>query len=426
MADFIIHHIQTIYTSNQKPPVRGKNMNEVLEISDAFVAIQDGFIVDFGNHDYHQHLNEHTALLDASGLIMVPGLIDSHTHLVHGGSREEEFTMKINGVPYLEIYRSGGGILNTVEKTRTASFQELYLQASDSLDEMLRFGVTTVEAKSGYGLNLETEIKQLEVAKKLNQNHWIDVISTYLGAHAFPKEYREHPGDYVQNVIASLRVIKNRDLADFVDVFCEQGVFDIEATRTILEEANRLGFKTRLHADEMASIGATALGIALNSVSVDHLLAISDADILRLANTNTIANLLPSTAFYLDKPLAPARKLIDANGAVAISSDYNPGSSPSENFQFSMQLAGNKMKMTPKEILVAATINPAYILGVSDKKGSIEIGKEADLVLMKAKNLDYLIYHFGINHALHVIKKGIPVVKNRQIMNRRLQENGID
>jgi len=415
-ADLIVTNIKTLYTCNLIPPVRGKQMNEVTVIDNPFIAIKDGNFLDFGNHDYHQLINEKTKLIDAEGMIAIPGLIDSHTHLVFGGSREDEFAKKIKGVPYLEILASGGGILNTVKKTRTASFDELMKQAHDSLDEMLLFGVTTIEAKSGYGLDLETEIKQLEVARQLNKNHPIELFSTYLGAHALPKEYENKKAEYIDKVIRDLEVIKANNLAIFVDVFCEKGIFEIKDTKKILEAAKNLGFIPRIHADEIASLGGTRLGIEMKAASVDHLMAISQEDIKKLGHSNTIANLLPATSFYLNKAYAPARDLIDNLAAVSIASDYNPGSSPSENFQLTMQLAGNKMQMTPFEILTS-TINPAFSLGIASRLGGIEIGKQADFVLMKAKNLDYLIYHYGVNHARHVFKKGVQVVKNRQIIN---------
>ena len=369
-----------------------------------------------GSGDYREHLGDATVMIDATGLIMLPGLIDSHTHLVHGGSREDEFSLKLQGVPYLEILRQGGGILNTVAKTKAASFADLYAQARDSLDEMLLYGVTTIEAKSGYGLNLATEIKQLEVAKKLDQDHPIDIISTYLGAHALPNEYHNDKPGFIAKVIKDLGEIKRLGLADYVDVFCEKGIFELDDTRVIIEKARELGLKPRLHADEMHTLGGAGLGIAYQAASVDHLIAISDTDIDKLGSSNTIANLLPATSFFLNKDYAPARKLIDHDAAVAIASDYNPGSTPSENFQLTMQLAGNKLGMYPAEILTASTINPAFNLALAADRGSIQTGKRADLVLMKAKNLDYLIYHYGINHTVHVFKNGKQVVKDRHLI----------
>jgi imidazolonepropionase len=421
-ADVIIRGISTLYTSVKTPPVRGADMALINEIDHAFIAIQDGKILDLGNHDNQKYQGPNTRIFSAEGLIALPGLVDGHTHLVFGGSREAEFTLKLKGVPYLDILKAGGGILSTVEATRKASFQELYDQAKASLDEMLLFGVTTIEAKSGYGLDLETEIKQLEVIRKLGENHPIQIIPTYMGAHAVPIEYQDDKAGYVAKVIADLRVIRAKNLATFVDVFCEEGAFSLDDTRMIIDQAKAMGFIPRLHADEIVPLGGAGLGIQMEVASVDHLVAINDGDIRRLASSNTIANVLPSTSFFLNHDYAPARRLIDGKAAVAIASDYNPGSTPSENFQLTMQLAGNKLKMTPAEILTASTINPAYHLGVHRSIGSLEKGKRANIVLMKAKNLDYMIYHYGINHARHVFCQGIPVVIDRQIC-RKGSEN---
>jgi len=415
-ADLVIYNIGTLLTSNQKGPVRGKDMNKISSFTNAYIAIKDGLIIDIGEGEYEQHLNDFTFVHDAQGNLVIPGLIDSHTHLVHFGSRENEFASLRAGVPYLDILKQGGGIHNTVTATRNASKEELFEKAWKSLDEMLIFGVTTIEAKSGYGLNLETELKQLEVAEELNQYHPIDIVSTYLGAHTIPEEYLNNKAGYIDTLVCDMKEIKEKRLATFIDVFCEDSVFDIEDTKYILEQGILSGLIPKIHADEIVSLGGAGLAVELNASSADHLMAISEEDIIKISNSNVIANLLPSTSFYLNKDYAPARKLIDSNSAVAISSDYNPGSSPSENFQFVMQLAANKLKMTSYEILNAATINAAYSLRIADRVGSIEIGKDADIVIMDSKNLDYLMYHYGINHTLDVFKKGEIVVKDKVLV----------
>lgn len=415
-ADLIIYNVGVIYTPYLKPPVRGKEMSKIKEIKNAFVAIKDGIIIDFGNHDYVNYISSKTVIHDARMQILLPGLVDSHTHLVHAGTRENEYAKLRAGVPYLDILKAGGGILGTVEKTRNTSFDDLYRHACGSLSEMMLYGVTSVEAKSGYGLNLETEVKQLEVAKKLKGTHPVRLISTYMGAHAVPKTYIGNNEGYIKEIISDMAYIKKEKLADAVDVFCETGAFSIEETKTILEAAKSLGFSVKLHADEIDSLGGAGLGVDLGATSVDHLMAISDEDIIKLANSHTIANLLPGTSFYLNKGYANARKMIESNVAVSIAGDYNPGSCPTENFQLIMHLASNQLKMSPEEILNAVTINPAYHLGISNITGSIEIGKEADLVLMDAPNLYYLLYHFGVNHAKHVLIHGKFVVLNRQIV----------
>lgn len=416
IADTIIYNIKEIITPHRSLAHRGNEMKQLQTIKDAFIAIRNGKIIDYGRGNHSKYISETTYLHDASNCIVIPGLIDSHTHLVHGGSREHEFRKKIKGVPYLKILEQGGGILSTVEATRESSFEELYRKAKKSLDEMLLLGVTTVEAKSGYGLNYETEVKQLEVAKKLNELHPVDVVSTYLGAHAVPTEFKDNKEAYINSIIEDLHKIHNEDLAESVDVFCEESVYNLEETRKIVEAAKELGFFVRLHADEIHPMGGLGLAVELNASSADHLIAASDEDIKKLSNSKTVANLLPSTSFFLNKDYAPARKMIDEGCIVSISSDYNPGSSPSENLQFSMQLACNKMKLRPYEVLTATTINPAYGLGLKEKIGSIAKGKNADIVIMDAPNIDYCLYHFGVNHTKDVFKNGKLVVKDRQII----------
>ncbi|MBU1144385.1 MAG: imidazolonepropionase [Firmicutes bacterium] len=415
-ADLIIKNIRTLYTPFHHPPIHGMKMNEIQTFNEAFIAIKDGKFIGFGEGPYDKFLSQGTQIYDALHCIVIPGLIDSHTHLVHGGSREAEFSKKIAGVPYIDILLQGGGIFSTVESTRNATFKELYDKAMNSLKEMLLFGVTTIEAKSGYGLNQMTEVLQLEVAKKCDNDQPITIISTYLGAHALPKEFKGAREVYINQVLSDMKTIKDKDLAKFVDVFCEKDVFTLEETSKILNKAISLGFKVRLHSDEMVSIGGTKLALDLKANSIDHLMAITDQDIDLLASSKTIGNLLPSTSFFLNKEYAPARKMIEKGCAVSISSDYNPGSAPSENFQFTMQLAGNKLKMTPSEILTASTINPAYGLGLSDHVGSIQIGKQADFSILKASNLDYVIYHYGVNHTQDVFKNGKLVVRDKTIV----------
>ena len=415
-ADTIIYNIKELVTPHRSLPHRGIEMRQVEVIHDAFIAIRNGKILDYGTGRYSKYLSETTYLHDASNCLVIPGLIDSHTHLVHGGSREHEFRKKIKGVPYLDILQQGGGILSTVEATRNASFDELYLKAKKSLDEMLLLGVTTIEAKSGYGLNYETEVKQLEVAKKLNKVHEVDIVSTYLGAHAVPTEFKDKKEKYISSIIKDLPLIRNNELAESVDVFCEESVYNLEETKEIVMAAKQQGFFIRLHADEIHPMGGLGLAVELGASTADHLIAASDKDIEALSKSKTVANLLPSTSFFLNKDYANARKMIDQDCIVSISSDYNPGSSPSENLQFSMQLACNKLKMRPNEVLNAVTINAAYGLGLKEKIGSIAKGKQADIVIMDAPNLEYIMYHFGINHTKDVFKNGKLVVQDRQII----------
>jgi imidazolonepropionase len=418
IADIVIKNIKTIYTPYLKPPIRGHQLSSIHQINSGYIAIKDQKIIDIGSGEEINSMGPNTFVYDAENQIVIPGLIDSHTHLVHAGSREDEHQKLKKGISYLEILESGGGILGTVEKTRKATRDELYKKAYQSLDEMMLYGVTVVESKSGYGLSLEHEVKQLKVNKKLNKNHPIEVISTYMGAHAIPLEYKNRKDEYIDTILNDLEEIKKLDLALFVDVFCETGVFTLEETKKILLHAKSLGFKIKLHADEINPLGGAGLGVDLQASSVDHLMAISDIDIIKLSKSDVIANLLPGTSFYLNKKFANARKMIDNNVAISISSDYNPGSSPTENFQFIMQLAAKEYNMSSEEILNAVTINAAYHLGISHEKGSLEVGKSADFVILNAPNLDYVFYHHSINHTKDVFINGKPVVVNRQIVSK--------
>ncbi len=409
-AGLVVHHIGELWTTHRRPPVKGSRMNDVTVLRDAFLAVSDGVIVGFGSGTGEDFVGPATIVRDARGMVMTPGLVDGHTHLVHAGSREHEFSLKLQGVPYLDILKRGGGILSTVANTRAASFDDLYDQARKSLGRMLSFGVTTVEAKSGYGLDQKNERKILEVVRALDGSQPVSLIPTYMGAHAVPSEYAFDRDGYVASVLADLETIRRDGLAESVDVFCEAGVFTLAETKRILLRAKELGLAIRVHADEIVSTGGAGLAAELGCASADHLMAISDRDILALAGSDTVANLLPGTSFYLGHDYAPARKLIQANVAVAVASDYNPGSCPSENFQFTMQLAANRLKMTPSEVLTAATINPAFHLGRADRIGSIGVGKDADFVLFDAPNFEYVLYHFGVNLAADVYKKGRRVI----------------
>jgi imidazolonepropionase len=415
-ASILINNIKAIYTPFLNPPVYGNDMNQIKTIEHAFIAIKDSVILDFGQGKGLSYIDSFTEVVDANQMIVIPGLIDSHTHLVHAGSREDEFKKLQQGIPYLDILNAGGGILGTVEKTRAASFESLYQQALNSLNQMLSYGVTTVESKSGYGLNLETEIKQLMVNKELNQNHPVTLHSTYMGAHAIPKSHINQRENYIVELKEDMKVIKELNLAESVDVFCEEGIFSLEETKDLLSHAKSLGFSIKMHADEIHPIGGAGLGVKLACTSVDHLMAIKDEDIISLAHSKTIANLLPGTSFYLKKKYANARKLIDSGVAVSIAGDYNPGSCPTENFQFIMQLASRELMMTSAEILNAVTINPSYHLNTHQSEGSIELGKDANLVLLDTPNLDYLFYHYGINHTKDVYIKGKRVYSKGQIV----------
>ena len=418
-ADLILKNIGKLVTMQGSSSFRVKEeMNKINIIENAYIAVKNGKILAIGVGDEFGNLcGDDTKIHDAEGLLVTPGLIDSHTHLIHGGSRENEFSMKLNGVPYIEILNNGGGILSTVKATKEASEEELYKKAKKSLDRMLEFGVTTVEEKSGYGLELNTEIKQLEVARVLDKNHPVDLVHTFLGAHAVPEEYKENHKAYIDILVdVMMPKIKDMGLAEFCDVFCEKGVFTIEESEYILQKAKEIGYKLKIHADEIESLGGAELAAKLGCVSADHLMAASDEGIKMMAENNVVANILPATSFNLNKNYADCRKMIDMGAIVSLSSDYNPGSCPSENLQLVMQLGCLHLKMTPNEVLTAVTINAAYAIDRADKIGSIEVGKNADFVVFDARNVEYLMYHFGINHTKKVYKNGNLVVDNKVVV----------
>ena len=416
--DLIIKNIGKLVTmENSFFPRIGNQMNELTILENAYIAVAQCKIFQVGIGDnYKELVGENTVIDDASGMLVTPGLIDSHTHLVHGGSRENEFSKKLNGVPYIQILQEGGGILSTVNATKNATFDELYSKAKKSLDRMLEFGVTTVEEKSGYGLEFETEVKQLQVAHKLDKDHPVDLVHTFLGAHAVPVEYKSNSKAYIKLLVEEIMPkIKEMNLAEFCDVFCEEGVFSVEESEYILSKAKEMGYKLKIHADEIVPIGGAELAAKLGCISADHLMAASDEGLKNMAENGVIANILPGTSFNLNKPSADARKMIDLNVPVSLSSDYNPGSCPSENLQFVMQLGCLNLNMTPNEVLSAVTINAAHCIDRANEIGSIEIGKKADIAIFDAPNVEYLMYHFGINHIDRVYKEGKLVVENKHV-----------
>lgn len=408
-------------------------MGRVRQIQDAAVAIDQGRIVMVGQKDeVMAALTAEEAMiketLDVGGRIMTPGLVDPHTHLVHGGSREHELAMKRSGVPYLDILAQGGGILSTVKSTRQWSEQELYDKAHRSLDEMLIQGVTTIEAKSGYGLSLDAELKQLRVARRLQENHSVDVVSTFMGAHAIPAEYKGRTNDFVDIIIRDmLPTVASEGLAEFCDIFCEEGVFDVEQSRRVLLEGKRYGLIPKIHADEIVALGGSELAQEVGAISAEHLVMTTDQGLSSLAAGNVIPVLLPGTTFNLGLDQhARARDMIDKfRLPVALSTDYNPGSCPTESIQLIIMLASLNLKMQPEEILTACTLNAAAAIGRAADIGSIEVGKRADLTIFDAPNLAYLPYHFGINHTFGVIKNGTQVVWNRTLKTKAVQGEGV-
>lgn len=414
-ANLILYNIGTLVTGKELS-LTSNSMENIEVLENAYLAISNGEVLEYGIGEIPKNLiADNTLLEDIHGKVVTPGIIDSHTHLVHYGSRENELPLKIKGVPYLEILRNGGGILSTVRATRKSTKEELFQKAKATLDRMLCFGVTTVESKSGYGLTLEEEIKQLEVNKELDDKHPIDIISTFMGAHAIPEEYKNNSKEYIEEIIRMLPIIKEKNLAEFCDIFCEDEVFSVEDSRRILNEAKKIGYLLKIHADEIVSLGGAELAGEIGTLSAEHLMAVSDEGIKALKENNVIANILPATSFNLGKSYAPVRKMINEGVRVAVSSDYNPGSCPTENMQLVMQICSSQLKLTPLEIFKAVTLNAAMAVNREKYIGSLEKGKKADFVIYDTQNLNYIFYNFGINHVKDVYKEGICVVKDKKI-----------
>jgi imidazolonepropionase len=404
-ADLIIRSNYIFTSSEKRDP----------EILDGYVAAENGKISAVGGGEAPRDLfGGDTRYIDARGKTVTPGLIDAHTHLIHGGSREKELSLKLRGVPYLEILKMGGGILSTVESTRAASKEELKKKAMKSLKQMLLHGTTTIEAKSGYGLDLETEVKCLQAAAELDREGEIDIVRTYMGAHAVPEEYKRDKQGYIDLMTGRVMpYVAESKLAEFMDVFCEEGVFSPEESRQLMQAGKKLGFKLRIHADEIVPLQGAELAAEMGALTAEHLLAASEEGIDAMSRAGTMAVLLPGTSFYLmTGKYAKARRMMEKGIRVALATDYNPGSCPTENLQAVMLFACLGMKLLPEEIIRCMTINAAYAVDRAAETGSIEAGKKADLVIFDAPNLDYLIYHFGINHAETVIKNGKVAVEN--------------
>ena len=400
-VDILIKNANEIVTLNgPNRPRKMKEMNELSIIENGSVAIDDGTIVDVGKDLTYKA----DKIINAKGKTVLPGFVDPHTHVVFAGSREFELDMKLKGLSYMDILKSGGGIFYTVEKTRNATKDQLIEQAIKRLDKMLSYGTTTCEAKSGYGLDTKTELKILEVNKKLNELHPIDIVSTFLGAHAIPKE---KSGDQYTTEIIEEMLPKISDLSKFCDVFCEEGVFTVDQSKKILEAGKTHGLIPKIHADEIVDTGGASLAADIGAISADHLLMSSNDGLRKMAKKGVIGVLLPGTPFSLmQESYAPARKMIDMGVAVALATDLNPNCWV-ENMQFMIQLACLKMKMTPSEAITAATFNAACAINLSDKIGSVEVGKQADILIFDCPNHKHIPYHFGVNLVEKVIKNGV-------------------
>ena len=396
----------TLAGDNHRPRT-GKGMSELGIIENGDVWISHNQITAVGSHDRSPH--EADIVIDCYGKVIMPGFVDPHTHLVFAGSRENELAMKLEGKSYMEILAAGGGILSTVRRTREASKEELIQQATQRLHTMLKHGTTTVEAKSGYGLEPATELKMLEVAKELNSQHPIDIVSTFLGAHAVPEEFKGRNMEYINSMIAMLPEIAANRLAWFCDVFCEAGAFTLEESEAILTAAKEEGLRPKIHADEIENLGGSSLAAKLNAISAEHLAVTSEEDMKAMAQAGVVGVLLPGTPYSLMMEYANARKLIEMGVPIALATDLNPNCW-TESMQFIISLACYQMKMTPAEAIVASTINAAHAIDRAGEIGSLEVGKKADIIILDVPNYQQIPYHFGVNHVEKVIKDGVIVV----------------
>jgi imidazolonepropionase len=408
----LIKNIKSLYgihdPSVQK--VCGEDMAKLPAIEDAWLAIDDGRIADYGSMNNFPGIEDWRLLevIDATGKFVLPAWCDSHTHLVFAGSREGEFVDKINGLSYEEIAKRGGGILNSAALLQTTDEETLFQSAYHRLMEVVRFGTGAIEIKSGYGLSLEGELKMLRVIKRLKEVSPIHIKATFLGAHAFPIEYKSNKDAYVDLVVKEmLPAVAAESLADYVDVFCDRGFFDVEQTEKILEAAAKYGLKPKIHANELDYSGGIQVGVKHRAVSVDHLEYTADDEIEELLNSSTMPTLLPSTAFFLGFDYPPARKMINSGLPVALASDYNPGSSPSGRMSFVVSLACIKLRMLPEEAINAATLNGAYAMELQQETGSIARGKKANVIITKEiPSLAYLPYRFANDYIDRVIVGG--------------------
>ena len=393
---------------------RGKALSNLGIIKDGALLVRDGLIAAVGPRAKIEALPQARSAekVDLGGRVVLPGFVDSHTHLIHAASRAEEYELKIAGASYEEIARKGGGILNSVNKLRAATSEELEERALAALEQFAAYGTTTIEAKSGYGLNVESELKILFLHSKLQAKQPIEIISTFLGAHVVPEEFRARGAErYIAVVIEPLlREVGKSKLAEFCDVFCDRGAFTLEQTRQILEEGKRQGLTPRVHAEQLTRTGAAQLAVRLSAASCDHLEQINSSDLAALAKSDTAATLLPGCDFHLGlKQYAPARKLIEAGAIVVLATDYNPGTSPTVSMPMILSLACTQLRMTPAEAITAATINAAYSLGREKQLGSLEVDKLADLAVFEVADYREIPYYFGINTCWMTMKRGVVV-----------------
>ena len=387
--------------------VSGSDMAVLPSIKNAFLLIENDTIAAFGSMDNCPKLNPENTI-DATGKIVLPSWCDSHTHLVYAGNREQEFVDRINGLSYEEIARRGGGILNSAKRLNETSEAEIYQQSKKRLEEVIQQGTGAIEIKSGYGLTVEGELKMLRVIKKLAQDYPIAIKSTFLGAHAFPTEYKENHSAYIDIIINEmLPKIAEENLADYIDAFLETGYFSVTETERIMEAGKQYGLRAKIHVNQFTAISGIAACVKYKALSVDHLEIVTEADIEALKNTETMPVALPSCSFFISIPYTPARQMLNAGLPLALATDFNPGTTPSGNMNFVVATACIKMKMTPEEAINAATINGAYAMGLSATHGSITVGKKANIIITKPLHSFYEIpYAFGSNPVEQVMLNG--------------------
>jgi imidazolonepropionase len=422
-ADLVIFNIgQLITCSAGKKPKRGAEMLDIGLVEDAAIAVVDGHFAAVSGSDEIEREWTADATIDADGKVVCPGFVDPHTHIVYAGDRLNEFELKIKGADYLEILAAGGGILSTVEKTRQASCEELIESGLRRLDKMFACGTTTAEIKTGYGLDTDTELKMLRVIEELDKLQPIEIIPTFLAAHAVPPEYKNDVEGYVSLVCVEMlprawdwyeQSHFNRQTPFFIDVFCERNAFTLNQSKRILEAAIEIGFRVKAHVDEFLNLGGSRMSVALGATSIDHLDVISDDEIKLLAASETVGIITPAVNFNFGSPhFADARKLIDEGCAVALATDYNPGSAPCPSQPMAMAIACRYQRLLPAEALNAATINAAFAIGLGDQVGSIEVGKSADLVLLDTYDHRETVYEFGSSLVKVLVKKGRIQINN--------------
>lgn len=389
--------------------LKGDEMARINTIEHAYLYVEDGRIASYGKRGDMPQIGSDTTVVDAEGGAVLPSFCDSHTHIVYAGSREGEFVDKIRGLSYAEIAKRGGGILNSADRLHELSEAELYTQAMKRVDEVIRKGTGAMEIKSGYGLNLEDELKMLRVIRRVKETSPVKVVANFLGAHAVGREFAGRQKEYVDHVINDmLPAVAKENLADFIDVFCDEGFFTPDETRRILKAGEKYGLRGKIHAEELAVSGGVDVAVECDALSVDHLEAMDDHDIELLKNTNTIPTALPGTSFFLNMPFAPARKMIEAGVPMAIASDYNPGSTPSGDMKFAVSLACIKMRLMPAEAINAATLNSACAMGLSEDYGSITKGKVANFYITDPiPSIDFIPYAYTTPIIRRIFLKGV-------------------